>query len=454
MTDADTPPTDPGATLRSKPFVVLLVFAAIIGFVVSLVAWVYLELVHGAQHWVFTTLPGHLGFSSSPTWWPLPILAIAGVIVAFVVIRFPGGGGHLPFKGLASGTPDPLAVPGVAIAGFATLALGPVLGPEMPLLAIGGGLAAFAIRRARKDAPDQVVTVMAAAGSFAALSFIFGSPVIAAIIIIEAAGLGGPKAPLVLLPGLTAAGIGSLTYLGMKSWTGLSTSAYAIGPVSLPHFGSPSLGDFIWSLLMGVAGAALTFVIVQLSRRTYHRVIHRAMFLTPVAGLVIAGLAIVFYEWTGKGVDNVLFSGESALDPLVGTAAGWSIGALVLLVIFKGLAWAVSMASFRGGPAFPALFLGTAGGLAAAHLPGFSVSPAVAVGMAVMFVSMLRLPLSAIVLAAMLTASSGIAGVAPLVIVGTVTAFLVSNLLTSLVPAETETPAHAADAAPEPAPTG
>ena len=43
---------------------------------------------------------------------------------------------------------------------------------------------------------------MAAAGSFAAVSSIFGSPVIGAVLIIEAAGLGGPTLPLVLLPGL------------------------------------------------------------------------------------------------------------------------------------------------------------------------------------------------------------------------------------------------------------
>jgi hypothetical protein len=41
--------------------------------------------------------------------------------------------------------------------------------------------------------------VVAAAGSFSALSFIF-SPVIAAVILIEATGLGGPKLRLTLIP--------------------------------------------------------------------------------------------------------------------------------------------------------------------------------------------------------------------------------------------------------------
>ncbi len=155
---------------------------------------------------------------------------------------------------------------------------------------------------------------------------------------------------------------------------------------------------------------------------------------TPVIGLGVAVLAIVFYEWTGHAETNVLFSGEASLDPLVANAAAWSVGALLLLVILKGAAWSISMAAFRGGPAFPALFLGAALGIAASHLPGLSLTPAVAIGMAATFVSVLRLPLSAIVLTAMLTASGGIAGVTPLVIIATVTAFLITNLLISYVP--------------------
>ncbi|MGZ8769349.1 hypothetical protein, partial [Aeromicrobium sp.] len=80
---------------------------------------------------------------------------------------------------------------------------------------------------------------------------------------------------------------------------------------------------------------------------------------------------------------------------------------------------------FRGGPTFPAIFLGAAGGIAASHLPGMSMSPAVAVGIGVMVVSFLKLPLSAIVIATMLTSSAG-AAVGPLIIVGVVVAYLAS----------------------------
>ena len=91
-------------------------------------------------------------------------------------------------------------LPGVLLAAVAGIGLGVVLGPEAPLIALGGGLALLTVDLARKGAPDQVKLVMAAAGSFAAISTIFGNPVIGAVIIIEAAGLGGPMLPLVCCP--------------------------------------------------------------------------------------------------------------------------------------------------------------------------------------------------------------------------------------------------------------
>ena len=50
----------------------------------------------------------------------------------------------------------------------------------------------------------MAATIMASAGSFAAISTLFGSPVLAAFLIMEAAGIGGATLSLVALPGLLA----------------------------------------------------------------------------------------------------------------------------------------------------------------------------------------------------------------------------------------------------------
>jgi H+/Cl- antiporter ClcA len=428
MPEAAGPP-DVTAMLRSRAFVGLLVLAAIVGLVASLAAWGFLELIHQVQVGVWDKLPDGLGYDNgAPLWWAIPVLGLAAVVVAIAIVRLPGGGGHVPAEGLKTGVTQPVELPGVMLAAVASIGLGMVVGPEAPLIALGGGLGILVIRRVRKDAPDQVAAVVAAAGTFAALAVIFESPLIAAVIVIEATGLGGPRLPLVLVPGLLAAGIGSLVLIGMGSWTGLSTKDIALGSPDLPAFARPDVVDFAWTLPLAVAVAIVVFFVLRFARAAHGRLMLRPFIFLPLAGLAVAGLAIAFAETTDKGVDQVLFSGQEALGPLVSDASTWSLTALALLIAFKGIAWMISLGAFRGGPVFPALFLGAAAGLMAAQLPGFSITPAVAVGMGAAVVSVLRLPLAAIVLAIMLTAESG-AGAAPLVIVGVVVAYVTTQML-------------------------
>src|SRR5205085_10465692 len=162
-------------------------------------------------------------------------LAVGGVIAACAIERLPGNGGHVPAEGLKTGTIEPGWLPGIVLAALATLAFGLVLGPEAPLIAIGSGLGLFAVRRARGDAPEQAQALVAATGSFAAMAMSFDSPLIAAVILIEAAGIGGAAQRLIILPGLLGSAIGSLISIGMGSFTGLDTSAYSLGVLTLPH---------------------------------------------------------------------------------------------------------------------------------------------------------------------------------------------------------------------------
>jgi H+/Cl- antiporter ClcA len=431
MAEAAAGPADPAPQIAGRQFVALLMLAAAVGVVVSLAAWGFLQGIHEVQQGVYEDFPRALGYDhGAPKWWSLPVCGIAGLVTAFAIVRLPGRGGHVPAEGLHVAPTQPVELPGVILAAAATLGLGIVLGPEAPLIALGGGLATFLLHLVRRDAPPQVVTVIAAAGAFAAISFIFNSPLIAAVILIEATGLGGPTLPLVLVPGLLAAGIGSLVAIGMGSWTGVSTSDFALGPVSLPTFARPDITDFAWTIPFAIVVAIAIFAIMRIARKLLPLVESREFVLLPLAGLAVAGLAIAFSEAADKPVNAVLFSGETALPSLVGQAGTWSVSALALLLAFKGLAWAISLAGFRGGPVFPALFLGAAGGLMASHLAGFATTPAVAVGMGAATVSALGLPLAAVVLAVLLTAKTG-AGASPVIIVGVVVAYLTTRALTA-----------------------
>lgn len=406
----------------------LLVLAAIIGVIASFASWLFLEAVYEAQQGVYTDLPDALGFDHTPLWWSLPWLAFAGVVVAFAVARLPGRGGHIPANGLNAAPTQPIDLPGVMLAAIAGIGLGAVVGPEAPLIALGGGLGFFAIRRIRADAPPDLQAIVAACGTFAAISFLFGSPLIAAVLLIEAAGLAGRRLPLILIPGLLAAGIGTLIEIGLGSWTGVNTSAISLELLQLPDFARPDVTDFLWTIPLAAAIAVGTVLIFRLGRVTERVATPRPFVALPLIGLAMSGLAIAFAETTDKGVDQVLFSGQDALGPLAANAATWSLSALTLLIVFKGVAYGIAVGGFRGGPTFPAMFLGAAAGLMASHLPGFELTPGVAVGIGAGTVAVLRLPLTGVVLATVLTGQAGL-GVGPLIIVGVVVAYLVANLI-------------------------
>ena len=434
---------DPGSVIGSSEYRRLLVVIGVIGLLVSLAAWGLLTLVPLIQDGAYEDLPHALGFDEAPWWWPLPIITVAGLVTAFVIVRMPGGGGGVPADGLASGPLPPVALPGVIIAALATLGLGLVLGPSSPVIGLGAGLAVFLLRRVVRDAPDRIIPVVAAAGSFAAFAMVFQSPVIATVILVEAAGLSGAMLPVVLLPGLLAAGIGSVVYLGLGSLTGLSTAAYALEPLPLAPIGDLTVPMFAWAAVLAAIAAVVGHAVVRGGRAAHRLVARRALLLVPVAGIVVAGCAIAFAQATGETENAVLFSGSRALTPVVQQSAAFGAGGLAALVLFKGLAWSVSMGSFRGGPVFPAIFLGTSGGLLASYLPGLPQGAAVAIVMGATVAAVLRLPLASVVIAVLLTSSAG-AAASPLIIVAVVISYLVvGRLVAPHAAAEDATVAHA-----------
>jgi H+/Cl- antiporter ClcA len=101
------------------------------------------------------------------------------------------------------------------------------------------------------------------------------------------------------------------------------------------------------------------------------------------------------------------------------------VGALVLLVVCKSIAYSLSMSGFRGGPVFPGMFIGAALGIVFSHLPGLSMIAGVGIGIGAMTVSMLGLPLVSVLLPSLLLAGDAVQ-LMPLTIVGVVTAYVVS----------------------------
>lgn len=413
--------------LLSRGYLRLLLISAVLGVPVSVACFFFVAAQHELQHSVWSTLPEAAGYDRPPWWWPLPALLLAGLILGPIVTRMPGGGGHIPVHGFGGGPPiGPRAVPGVVLATLMTLPLGVVLGPEAPLMAVGSGLALLTLRWAGPVTDPRMTAVCATAGSTAAISTILGGPVVAAVLVIEAAGFGGARLVAVLLPCLVASAAGALVFTGFGRWTGLEIGALSLPTV--PADVNPDAGDFLW----GLPAAALVALVVAVARGLGYRTLRwtgrhtagRTVVCATAVGVFLAAYALI----TGRSPEEAALSGQAALGQLAAHPQAWSVAALVVLVLCKGLAWGIALGSLRGGPVFPAVLLGAATALACAGLPGLGATPALALGMAAAAAAITGLPLSSAVLTVLLMGDDAYNQM-PLIIAAAVVSFVVTHLV-------------------------
>ncbi len=418
--------------LASKAYRRLLALAAVVGLAVSVAAWAYLVLIHELEDLVWEDLPEAFGFDQTPAWWALPVLLLCGLLTGLAITRLPGHGGHTPANGFGGPPTLPHELPGVLLAALASLTLGASLGPEAPLIALGGALGILAVQRltdtgASTPAASQASQLIAAAGTVAAISAIFGSPVVAAILVLEMLGLRGARLIMLMLPALLAAGVGGLVFTGIGRWTGLDIPA--LSTIPLEPFDRPNAAHVAYAVLIPAVVAIGLVAVSRAARLAVPFAIARPLTVAIAAGLAVGSMATLFAVLTDRDPTYVALSGQLVIGPLTSEAATWSVAALVILIMTKAIAYAASLAALRGGAIFPAVFLGEAVGVLVAPLPGLGIDAAVAIGVAAAAASMMRdLPLSASVLTLILCLSGGVALV-PLIAIAVVVAVLVTELV-------------------------
>jgi H+/Cl- antiporter ClcA len=429
--EAPAPELSPARYLRT------LVFAAALGIPVAFAAVLFQTAIHDLTHVVWEWIPDQLGWSEPAWWYVVLATGLAGVLVA-AAVRLPGHGGHSPLEGISVASVRPGDLAGILLAALATLALGLVLGPEAPLIALGVALGAVAVHLTRVEAAEGRLLVLA--GAFAAIAALFGGPLVAAFLLLEMVAKSGMIPARVigqaLLPGFVAAGSGALVWTGVGDWPGLHPGSLVFP--ELPTYDSVRPLDLVWCGLISVAVAAIVVGARHAAFAVEARARVRPVVWLVAAGLTVGILAVAFRASTDRPVDLVLFSGQAAIPALV---AETSAGVLLLVVLVKGLAYALSLgAGFRGGPVFPAIALGTAFAAALADvLPGLEATPAVATGIAAATAAALRAPFTAAVLGTLLVGSA-----APDVAPFTVLAAAIGVLAAIALP----------DPAPRPAPVG
>lgn len=327
----------------------------------------------------------------SGQWWWIPLTVAGAVIVVWlrnrwnVVDHVPGG-----VQIIEAGQIDhSSAVKWVGLAIISAIT-GASLGPSFALAVMGGSLGSWlADYRWPEDQANEDYTLTGVAGGFGAA---FTSPILAAFIVTELAPTPRARYVAGIIPQLISATIGFIIYFSVFGRTFL-------GVYELPdyHF---EIQDMAIAVALGAGSAVImaVLVVIVLAVRRLGQIITNRYLLGVLGGAVVGILAMA--------LPLTLGAGQSQLEQVVGRLSAWSIGFLVVVLLAKMLALALSLQiGFLGGNVFPMIFIGGLSGVIV-HLLVPAVPPALAVSCMLAAVpgSYLRAPIGMTFIAAVAVA--------------------------------------------------
>ncbi|MFJ4686167.1 ion channel protein [Streptomyces sp. NPDC088789] len=393
MAPDTSPPASTAPATPARTLLPLILPALVVGVVASLLFLGVSGAAEALQHVLWGNLPDALGVGRYSVLWTMVMLTGTGVLAGLVVWKVPGHAGPDPATtGLDAPVLPPVVLPGLLLATALTLAGGPSLGPENPIIAVNVGLAYWLGRRLLPRMPGGMWTVLAEAATIGAL---FGTPVAAALVMSEAlAGqpLKGRLWDHVFAP-LVAAAAGAIT---------TSLVAHPTFDLHLPPLGRAGWVDVLAALVIAPLAALLGMCAVRAFpyvHGAFSRLRH-PMLILPAGGIVMGLLGALGGQLTlFKGLDQVA---ELAKDP-----DGWTAGQFAGMTLVKLAALLVAASSgFRGGRIFPSVFIGAAFGLAAhALVPAVQPALGVAAGVLGMLLAITRQGWVSLFTAAVLVAS-------------------------------------------------
>jgi H+/Cl- antiporter ClcA len=262
-------------------------------------------------------------------------------------------------------------------------------------------------------------------GGVASIGAVFGNPFVTAFMILEFIALGAmPR--ILMLPLFVALGAGYLTQVGIGSWNGFGLHPLTVP--NLPAYDSIDLADLAIAIVVSLAAALVAAGARELAERI-DSITQRHRALMPfAAAILVTGIVAIAVLAFDLEPSMILFSGQgTAMSTLIDETA---IGVVLAIVVLKAVGYSVSLGGgMRGGPIFPATFIGVGVGvLFAIVFAGTPVSPLATAGIAATSTAMTRLPFTSAMLALLLIGGAGME-VAPFAIIGSVVGFAVRQRL-------------------------
>lgn len=283
-----------------------------------------------------------------------------------------------------------------ALSSIASISSGASIGKEGPMVqlsALSGSLIGRLCCKNLSLKNSDVVAMAAAAG----LSSVYHAPLASAIFVAEIAF--GISALQRLIPLIISSAVAVLTM-----WTlGYRSAIYPFSHVMFDLTAVNLLLTMVTGLLAGLVGWAMIWLIAQ-SRQRFSRIKSLPLRL-GLGGLIVGMMAIASRNILGNGYEVIVAI----------MAGGWVLKGLIILLLLKIIATAVSVGSNAVGGLFtPSLLIGAVLGVLVAtiaSMAGWPVDSTVifaAVGMGAVLASVSQAPLMAILMVLEMTLNSSL----------------------------------------------
>lgn len=313
--------------------------------------------------------------------WLLFLLPLGGLAIVFLYRRFDPAGGstNQVFAAVRERRLLPLrAAPLIFFSTVVTHLLGGSSGREGAALLLGGSVLGPFGRLLRLDRRGcRLLTMCGMAGAFSA---IFGTPLAAAVFVIEVVDVGSMQYAA-LLPCLVSALIG----VWISGQLGLAPTAFSLD-VSVEA--DPLTLLRVLALGVLLAGLSILFCsLLHLSGRLYARFLPNPYLRAAAGGVLLIVLTVLLGTTDYNGAGSAVIAAAIA-----GQALPW---AFALKMLFTALTLG---AGFKGGEIVPIFFTGATFGCAVAPLLGLPAPLGAALGMTALFCGCTNSPLASICL--------------------------------------------------------
>jgi H+/Cl- antiporter ClcA len=391
--------------IEPRPYLKLLLLAALLGLVSAVITFIFLVLVHAGQTLIWEQAAQTVRVSAPVFTWA--ICALGGLLVGVLVKVFGDHSGifaEMMLEFGRSGRFNYRHAPGIVITALPSLIAGGSLGPEAPLADACGSLGTLTADKLKLD--ERETRSLGFSGLSGMLAAFLTSPFGGSLLGLESAR-AGISYPWTLFPSLVSSAFATVAFV-------ILSGSYFGTLYAFPDY-QPRFTDLLLAVPLGLIGslAGAIFIVVFKQLRKIMQPLNNHLIMRGLIGGL--GLGII-----GALLPLTLFSGETQTLEVIERAAEFGALTLIVLALAKLFVTTLCLATgWKGGYIFPTMFAGAALGMAA-HLvfPFIPEAVAVAATMADAMVATMKAPIFSALFVMVLVQAETSSVIAIAVIVG------------------------------------